>query len=80
TIPLGAGGTYCNVATFVPTFNPNFTPNSARDCVFVQTNVALQTQLTDTVDPITRNNGANADGRTTYVSVLSNEVASNETV
>lgn len=78
TVPAAAQpGTYCDFATFT---SSNAGTQTTSACVQVRVFAALQTQLTDTIDPIVANGGANADGRVNYTSVLSNEVASNEAV
>lgn len=78
TVPAAAvPGSYCDFATFTST---NAGTGTASACVQVRQFVALQTQLTDSTDPIVANGGSNVDGRTNYTSTLVNEVASNEAV
>jgi len=78
TVPAAATpGSYCDFASFT---SANAGTGTASACVQVRQFVALQTQLSDTLDPVVGNGGTTADGRTNYTSLLVNEASSNEAV
>ena len=72
TIPAGApAGQYCDIASYTSTNAPS---GSSQACVTVITLLSEQTQLTDTIDPISVSKNTNS----IVTSLAINEVSSNE--